>query len=171
MRFGKMNGPFEIPADGFLSRKAAHMEFSQEVVIDAPRQKVWDFIWNVEEFASCVPGVTQVERVDEERFRVRVEQKIGFLKATFHLNIEIQEKRAPEYIRTSGEGADSQIAASLKQRNEVTLEALSESQTKMSIRSSVDIFGKLGSLGFSVIKNQANKIFAEFAQRVKARLE
>ncbi|MBI2178297.1 MAG: 4-hydroxybenzoyl-CoA reductase, partial [Candidatus Tectomicrobia bacterium] len=79
--------------------------------------------------------------------------------------------RAPEYIRTSGEGTDSQIAASLKQKSEVTLEALGGGQTRMQIRSQVDVFGKLGSLGFSVIKNQANKIFADFARNVKAKLE
>ncbi|MEK6709267.1 MAG: SRPBCC domain-containing protein [Nitrospinota bacterium] len=147
------------------------MEFVQELVIGAPRQKVWDFIWNVEEFAGCVPGVTQVEKVDDTHYKVKVEQKVSFLKASFNLQVEIQEQRPPEYIRTTGEGADSAIAASLRQKNEVTLEALSDSQTKMIIRSNVDVFGKLGSLGFSVIKSQANKIFADFAQRVKARLE
>lgn len=147
------------------------MEFSQEVVIAAPREKVWDFIWNVEEFARCVPGVTQVEKVDEARYKVKVEQKISFLKASFNLQVEVQEQRAPEYIRTSGEGTDSQIAASLKQKSEVTLEALDGGQTRMKIHSQVDVFGKLGSLGFSVIKNQANKIFADFARNVKAKLE
>ncbi len=147
------------------------MDFSQEVVIGAPRQKVWDFIWNVEEFATCVPGVTRVEKVDDTHYNVKVEQKVSFLKASFNLQITVEEQRPPEYIRTAGEGKDSAIAASLKQRNEVTLEALSEQETKMKIHSSVDVFGKLGSLGFSVIKNQANKIFAEFAQKVKSRLE
>ena len=27
------------------------MEFNQEVLIAAPREKVWEFIWSVEEFA------------------------------------------------------------------------------------------------------------------------
>ena len=147
------------------------MEFSQEVVIAAPREKVWDFIWNVEEFARCVPGVTQVEKVDGARYKVRVEQKISFLKASFNLQIEVQEQRPPEYIRTSGEGTDSAIAASLKQRSEVTLDALEGGQTRMRIHSHLDVFGKLGSLGFSVIKNQANRIFADFARNVKAKLE
>lgn len=147
------------------------MEFSQEVVIAAPREKVWDFIWNVEEFARCVPGVTQVEKVDGARYKVRVEQKISFLKASFNLQIEVQEQRPPEYIRTSGEGTDSAIAASLKQRSEVTLDALEGGHTRMRIHSHLDVFGKLGSLGFSVIKNQANRIFADFARNVKAKLE
>ena len=147
------------------------MEFNQEVVIAAPREKVWDFIWNVEEFARCVPGVTQVEKVDADRYKVKVEQKISFLKASFNLRIEVQERRAPEYIRTSGEGADSAIAASLTQRNEVILDALDGGRTRMRIHSRVDVFGKLGSLGFSVIKSQANRIFADFARNVKAKLE
>ncbi|MDA1001082.1 MAG: carbon monoxide dehydrogenase subunit G [bacterium] len=147
------------------------MEFNQEVIIAAPRQKVWDFIWDVEEFAACVPGVTSVEKVDEAHYNVRVEQKISFLKAQFNIQVVIVEQRAPEYIRTSGEGKDSKIAASLKQTNEVTLEALSEDETKVSIHSNVDVFGKLGSMGFSVIKNQANKIFSQFAQNVKAKIE
>ena len=147
------------------------MEFNQEITVAAPREKVWEFIWQVEEFASCVPGVKDVEKIDDTTYGVRVEQKVSFLKASFQLQINIEEVRAPEYIRTVGEGKDSKIAASLKQKNEVTLEAVSENETKVRINSSVDVFGKLGSLGFTVIKNQANKIFAEFAKNVKAKVE
>lgn len=147
------------------------MEFSQEIIIDAPRQKVWDFIWNVEEFAGCIPGVTRVEQTDDSHFNVRIEQKIGFLKAAFNLRTEIKEKREPEFVYMVGEGVDSKIAASLKQKSEVTLEAFSPNRTGMHISSTVNVFGKFSSLGFSVIKNQTNKVFAEFAKKVKARLE
>jgi carbon monoxide dehydrogenase subunit G len=147
------------------------MEFHQEVVIAVPREKVWEFIWNVEEFASCVPGVTSVEKVDETHYNVKVEQKVSFLKASFNMRITVEEQRAPEYIRTVGEGKDSKIAASLKQTNEVTLEAISEGETRVKILSNVDVFGKLGSLGFSVIKNQANKVFKDFAKNIKEKLE
>ncbi len=147
------------------------MEFNQEITVAAPREKVWDFIWQVEEFAACVPGVKDVEKIDDATYGVRVEQKVSFLKASFQLQVNIEEVRAPEYIRTVGEGKDSKIAASLKQKNEVTLEAVSENETRVRIDSSVDVFGKLGSLGFTVIKNQANKIFAEFAKNVKAKVE
>ncbi len=95
----------------------------------------------------------------------------SFLKASFQLQVTIEEQRPPEYIRTLGEGKDSKISASLKHKGEVTLEAISEEETRMVILSTVDVFGKLGSLGFSVIKNQANKIFKQFAQNVKAKLE
>ena len=147
------------------------MEFNQEITVAAPREKVWDFIWQVEEFAACVPGVKDVEKIDDATYGVRVEQKVSFLKASFQLQISIEEVRAPEYIRTVGEGKDSKLAASLKQKNEVTLEAVSENETIVRIDSSVDVFGKLGSLGFTVIKNQANKIFSEFAKNVKAKVE
>ena len=83
------------------------MEFNQEIVVAAPREKVWDFIWRVEEFAGCVPGVKSVEKLDEKTYGVRVEQKVSFLKASFQLRVEIEEARAPEYIRASGEGKDS----------------------------------------------------------------
>ena len=83
------------------------MEFNQEITVAAPREKVWDFIWQVEEFAACVPGVTDVQKIDESTYGVRVEQKVSFLKASFQLQINIEEVRAPEYIRTVGEGKDS----------------------------------------------------------------
>ena len=147
------------------------MEFEQEVIIAAPREKVWAFMWDVEEFAACVPGVTSVEKVDETHYNVRVEQKISFMKACFNLNIAIEEQRELEYIRTVGEGKDSKIAASLKQTNEVTLEEISAGETRVHILSNVDVFGKLGSLGFSVIKNQANKVFKDFSNNIKEKLE
>ncbi len=147
------------------------MEFNQEIVIGASRQKVWDFIWNIEEFASCVPCVTHVEKVDDTHYNVKVEQKVSFLKANFNLEVVVTEQSEPEFIRTEGQGKDSKIAASLKQKSEVTLEAVSESETKMILNSQVDVFGKLASVGFSVMNNQANKIFKDFAEKVKANIE
>ncbi len=147
------------------------MEFNQEIVIGASRQKVWDFIWNVEEFASCVSGVTHVEKVDDTHYNVKVEQKVGFLKASFNLEVVVTAQSEPEFIRAESQGKDAKIAASLKQKSEVTLEAVSESETKMFFNSQVDVFEKLASLGFSVMKNQANKIFKDFADNVKAKIE
>jgi carbon monoxide dehydrogenase subunit G len=162
-----MGNNFSLPSRETEKR----MEFKQEVTIAAPREKVWAFIWDVEAFAGCVPGVERVKQVDDTHYEVLVVQKVSFLKASFNMKIEVAEQRAPEYIRTTGEGKDSNIAASLKQSNEVRLEAISENETRVNIDSTVDVFGKLGSLGFSVIKNQANKVFKEFAKNVKEKLE
>ena len=46
------------------------MEFNQEITVAAPREKVWDFIWQVEEFAACVPGVKDVEKIDDSTYGV-----------------------------------------------------------------------------------------------------
>ncbi len=147
------------------------MEFSEEITIAAPREQVWEFIWQVEDFAACVPGVKKVEKIDDVTYAVLVEQKVSFLKASFQIHLDVEEARAPEYILATSQGKDSKLAAGLKQKTEVVLDAVSEGETRMRIDASVDMFGKLGSLGFSVIKNQANKIFAEFARNVKEKVE
>lgn len=147
------------------------MEIVQELTLKAPRQKVWDFIWNVQEFAACVPGVKRVEQQDARSFLVDVEQRVAFLKASFRLAVRIAEQDPPHFIRTEGEGKDSKLAASLKQTNEVRLEALGEEETKVSIRSQVEVFGKLGTLGHSVIRNKANQMWREFAEALRKKIE
>ena len=148
------------------------MEFNQEITVAAPREKVWDFIWQVEEFASCVPGVKDVEKNRRRDLRRAYRAEGQFPEGEFFSFRSTSRKSArPSTSAQWARGRTRKSRRASSRKNEVTLEAVSENETKVCINSSVDVFGKLGSLGFTVIKNQANKIFAEFAKNVKAKVE
>ena len=51
------------------------MQIANTIVIDAPIQKTWDFLLDATKVAACVPGVENVEKVDEDNYIVDIMAK------------------------------------------------------------------------------------------------
>jgi carbon monoxide dehydrogenase subunit G len=98
-------------------------------------------------------------------------QKISFISARFKLRTRIVEQRAPEYLRVEGTGEDTSVASSLKQRSEVFLSARPDGGTELRIKVDVDLLGRLGAFGLSVMKTKADRIWEEFGANLAARID
>lgn len=147
------------------------MEFHETFTIKAPIQQVWDFLWNPRQMLECVPGCEDVEQVDENNFRVLLKVKVGFLSANFKAKLSVTEKKPPHFFTSVGTGEDSRLGSMVKQTNRVTLTELSAGATEVDLKSDLSMFGKLGTLGYGVIKGKAAKLTEEFAANVRQRLE
>lgn len=96
--------------------------------------------------------------------------KIAFINARFRLHTKIVETRAPHYLRTEGTGEDDSVASSLRQSSELFLTALDDGGTQLRIRVEVDVLGRLGTFGLSVMKTKADRMWDEFGANLLARL-
>lgn len=139
--------------------------------IPAAQTRVWDAIWDVPTLASWVPGCTSAAQLSDDRYQVRLEQQVAFMKAAFDLQLQIVESSAPDRVRFHGEGADRRMGSNVKVETTVTLRAIGPGETELAYRHDVSIFGKLGALGFPVIQRKAREIEAEFARRARASFE
>ena len=45
------------------------MQFEKQVEINAPREKVWKFIWDIDRFIACVPGCKDAKTVEDDRYK------------------------------------------------------------------------------------------------------
>ena len=81
------------------------------------------------------------------------------------------EQRAPHYLRSEGTGEDASVASSLKQQSEIFLTELPDGGTELRMKVKVDVLGRLGSFGLSVMKTKADRMWEEFGQNLVARLE
>ena len=138
-----------------------------QFTIPAPQQRVWDAIWDIPTLASWVPGCTSAEQVDDTTYRARLEQQVGFLKASFDLLLRVVETEAPNRIRLHGEGEDRKLRSNIQADVTVELEP-SGDETLFRYRQDVSVFGRLGSLGFPLIQRKAREVEAEFARRARA---
>jgi carbon monoxide dehydrogenase subunit G len=138
-----------------------------QFTIPAPRDRVWDAIWDIPTLASWVPGCTSAEQVDATTYRARLEQQVGFLKATFDLLLKVVETDPPNRIRLHGEGEDRKLRSNIQADVLVELEP-SEEGTLFRYRQDVSVFGRLGALGFPLIQRKAREVEAEFARRARA---
>ena len=138
-----------------------------QFTIPAPQERVWDAIWDIPTLASWVPGCTSAEQVDASTYRARLEQQVGFLKASFDLLLKVVETDAPNRIRLHGEGEYRKLRSNIQADVVVELAPSSEG-TLFRYRQDVSVFGRLGALGFPLIQRKAREVEAEFARRARA---
>src|SRR5882672_8754617 len=105
------------------------MEFTGSVVIEAPRQEVWDLLLNFEQLGTCGPGVQSIERQDETHATVRAKVGVGFMTMGFTIELELVEVEAPDraVIKATGAAPGNQVEA----RGEMRLSGSPDGPTTM----------------------------------------
>ena len=147
------------------------MQFEKEVEIAAPREKVWNFIWDVDRFIACVPGCKEAKTIESGKlYSATMIDKVGPFRVEFPTTIEVLEREELTRIKAQATGADNKIGSRMKLSLDVQLREQGE-KTVLGFVAGVDILGKLAALGHGIIKRKADQVLDEFAQAVKKRLE
>ncbi len=147
------------------------MIFENSIEIGVSRDTAWDFLWDVDRLIACVPGCEEASTVEAgKRYNARMVARVGPFKVTFPIGIEVLENEPKARIKARASGSDNKIGSHLKVDIDVSLEDRGEA-TLVRIVASVDILGKLATLGHSIIKRKADNDMARFAQAVKEELE
>ena len=142
------------------------MQFQKEVEILAPREKVWQFIWDVDRFIACVPGCKDAKTIEAgKRYAATMVEKVEF-----PTTIEVLEREELTRIKSQASGADNKIGSRMKLDLDVHLREEGD-KTILGFVAGVDILGKLAALGHGIIKRKADQVLDEFAQAVKTKLE
>jgi hypothetical protein len=61
------------------------------------------------------------------------------------------------------------VGSSLKQSSELTLAELPDERTEVTMKIKVEVFGRLGSFGLTVMKTKADRMWEEFGANLNAR--
>lgn len=147
------------------------MQFQKEVEIAAPREKVWNFIWDVDRFIACVPGCKEAKTIEAgKKYAATMVEKVGPFKVEFPTSIEVLEREELTRIKAQASGVDNKIGSRMKVDLDVNLRE-QDGKTVLGFIAGVDILGKLAALGHGIIKRKADQVLDEFAQAVKRRLE
>ncbi|WP_225781671.1 CoxG family protein [Xenophilus sp. Marseille-Q4582] len=147
------------------------MEIEKTLTVSAPREQVWALLLDPQVMGGAVPGMQSIDVISPTEYVAVMHQKIAFISAKFKLRTHITEQRAPEYLCAEGTGEDASVASSLKQRSEVFLTPSADGGTELRIKVNVDLLGRLGTFGLSVMKTKADRLWEEFGANLKARLE
>jgi carbon monoxide dehydrogenase subunit G len=146
------------------------VEIEKTLVTAAPPARVWELLLDPNVMGACVPGMESIEVISDVEYVAHMAVKIAFINARFRLNTKIVETRAPHYLRTEGTGEDASVASSLRQSSEIFLTEQDDGSTQLRIRVQVDVLGRLGTFGLSVMKTKADRMWDEFGANLLARL-
>lgn len=147
------------------------MRFENKIELSVPKEKVWQFLWDVDRFITCVPGCKEAKTIEEGKiYNATMVEKVGPFRVEFPIRIEVEQSEPFSYIKARASGSDSRIGSHMKVEMDVNLKE-NGLGTLLSFMVSVDILGKLATLGHSMIKRKADQVMGEFVKAVKESLE
>jgi len=147
------------------------MEIEKTLAVNAPAEKVWEMLLDPQVMGGCVPGMQSIEVVSPTVYKAVMAVKVSFISAKFRLKTTIVEQRAPSYLRCEGTGEDTSVASSMKQQSEVFLTPQPDGSTELRLKVKVDVVGRLANFGLSAMKTKADRLWEEFGQNLKQRIE
>ncbi len=147
------------------------MTFEQEIMVEAPPDRVWAFLWDIDRVARCLPGCKEAKTiVPHERYEAVVSERVGPFKVQFPLKIEILEAEAPTHLRAQAAGRDASMGSSLRATLDLRIEGQGAG-SRLVIHSDVAILGRLGTLGHGIIQPKAEGIISQFAEALRRELQ
>ena len=146
------------------------MEIEKLLTLDAPPAQVWAMLLDPAVMGACVPGMKSIEVVSATDYLAEMHVKIAFVSARFKLRTTIAEARPPHYLRSEGTGEDASVASSLRQVSEIFLTELAGGRTDLRMKIKVDVLGRLGTFGLSVMKTKADRMWDEFGIKLAGQL-
>jgi carbon monoxide dehydrogenase subunit G len=148
------------------------MRLEQSFEVEAPVERVWSALVDVERVAPCLPGATVTGRNEDGSHRGSFSVKIGPTSASYTGRLEMAElderahratMRAQGTDRRGQGGADATIVS--------TLVALGDGRTRVEVDTEYRITGRLARFGRSgMIEDIAGKLLRRFAAALQEQL-
>lgn len=147
------------------------MRFENHFDVDAPIERVWDAVLDVERVAPTVPGAQVLERTGDDSYKVAIKVKVGPMSMTYRGEVEITERDEAAHravMRARAKESRGQGTANA----DVTM-ALSgeDGRTSATVTTDVELSGKVATMGQGVLQDVSGRLVQTFAQNLAAMLE
>lgn len=146
------------------------MKIAGEFEIDAPRAEVWEKVRDPQVMVQCIPGCEGIEQIDATTYRSQVSVKVGPIKATFNLKVEVVSEEAPHTILSRTSGEEGTRASVVSSENVLRLAETPEGGTLVSYEADVSMTGRLGKFGLGIFRKKADQLAGVFVENFRAKL-
>ncbi|MFD0978402.1 CoxG family protein [Tropicimonas aquimaris] len=144
------------------------MELQEEILIPAPRDKVYAALNDTEVLKACIPGCEELIRHSDTELEAKVVLKIGPVKARFGGNVVLDQSQAPAAFSLTGEGTGG-AAGFAKGGADVTLEDRGE-ETLLTYTAKAEVGGKIAQLGSRLVLSTSKKLAGKFFKNLQDEL-
>jgi carbon monoxide dehydrogenase subunit G len=145
------------------------MEFSGTQQIAVPIEKVWTYLLDVNNVASCAPGFQSLEVLGDEHWKAIVSVGVGPVKAKFTMDVTRPEMHEPDLMVVKGRGKAPGSAIEMSGTMHLTSEGPEE--TRMDWSATVTVSGTLASVGARLMNSTAEKLTGQFFDCLKSKLQ
>ena len=146
------------------------MKFQGNILIARPVETVWQFLWNIEKIAGCIPGCEGVKAIKErEKYELKVKDSVGPISVHLDLLADVKKVEPLKSIEIAMEGKDFK-AGGVRQTMALALTPKGN-ETEIGFETDVNVFGRLGTLGYPFVKKKAESVIKEFGEKIKGAIE
>jgi len=147
------------------------LHFSEQLQVPAPIEDAWEFIWEAQRLARCLPGCVGVEEIEKgQSYRARFEDHVGPYKVHFDLDIQVKQTEPLRLVHIQASGRDTHLGVTQRVDLTVELHAVGATGTSLAVEAEVEVLGKVAALGQFVVKRKAQEVFKQFARNIEAEL-
>ena len=142
----------------------------EDLHLEADREEVWRLLRDTQRLAGLLPGVesvTPLAGASGESYAAKVIEKVGPFKVSLNLELQVTETVELEMLKATLRGGDAVGMNRMSGSLQAAL-APGPGGTEMHFEASVEVLGKLATLGATVIRRRTTELFAEFARRIQA---
>ena len=146
------------------------MKFQGNILIARPVETVWQFLWDIEKIAGCIPGCEGVKAIKErEKYELKVKDSVGPIIVHLDLLADVKRVEPLKSIEIAMEGKDFK-AGGVRQTMALALTPKGN-ETEIGFETDVNVFGRLGTLGYPFVKKKAESVIKEFGEKIKGAIE
>jgi carbon monoxide dehydrogenase subunit G len=146
------------------------VELENTLEIEAPPDRVWALLLDVEQVAPCMPGAELTEVVDENTFKGKVNVKLGPVSLSFAGTVTRERvDEASRVVTLKADGRETKGKGSASARVTSTLEPSGEG-TKVVIEADLTISGALAQFGRGMIGDVSQRMANQFADCLGSRI-
>lgn len=147
------------------------MIIDQRISVDAPPDRVWDFMMDVPAVGACVPGVESVAAQADGSYLGVLRVKVGPIAARLEGVLKLAERDRDAWrARMDVQAADRRLGGTVSAKMTLQLEPREAGGTDVLMHTDAAVLGKLGQFGQAVIKRQADQLMAEFGKNMSRAL-
>jgi carbon monoxide dehydrogenase subunit G len=147
------------------------MIFEGKIELAVPVTKTWDFLLDIDQFTSIMPGLESATKIDDRSFDGIIGATVGPISGKFTFRSTIVESTPPTELAVRVEGTDSVTGSKIISNVTATLKQPAEGRTELSYHADVEIKGRIAILGDMVMRATSSLLLEEFTKRLRMKLE
>jgi len=147
------------------------IEIKETLQVDAPIERVWDFVVDPQRVVTCMPGAALDEVVDDKTFLGTVKVKLGAITTRYKGRVEFAEVDAQaRSIRMVAEGRETG-GGTAKGTIDLRVNQPPDGPVELAIEAGIDLTGRVMQVGRGMIQGVSHQLFKQFAASAKEILE
>jgi carbon monoxide dehydrogenase subunit G len=144
------------------------MELTNDFTVNAPIDKAFATLTDLETIAPCMPGA-QLTEIEGDVYRGLVKVKVGPITAQFKGQARFVEKDEADHRAVlKAEGRDTGGKGNASALITASLEALEPDVTKVTVATELTITGKVAQFGRGALADVSDKLLRQFVQNLES---